>query len=350
MTLPEKLRELRSARGMTQEAVAEYLGVSGQTVSKWERGLLSPDIRLLPRLAVLYETSLDALFDMNTLRADASCDCFWQHIHDLRAVGDNEGVYRTFLNQIELVPDHFDIYPDLFLFVWRKRMFEEPRIRRLIRLANYAERHCSNHSICHAIYHSMARICRQSGILATRERAREYLKKLPLLSYARELLAPEIFEGEEREQQVKWLIFRTADLCDCALRRLIDEDTPPDVCVDLNRRAATIYETLLSDSYGGFWDIPLLINYSTMVKHLLVLGRRDEADRIMERFFTVLDRHALPPDQRPTAELVSETHPYGYTEPEVSGEELVRRMLGENVFAPYRERLQSLYSQLYEKR
>ena len=44
MALKDQLKELRAARGMTQETVAEELGVSSQTVSKWERGLLSPDI------------------------------------------------------------------------------------------------------------------------------------------------------------------------------------------------------------------------------------------------------------------------------------------------------------------
>lgn len=59
MSIKEKLKELRLERGFTQESVAEYLNVSAQTVSKWERGLLSPDIMLLPNLAVLYRCSID---------------------------------------------------------------------------------------------------------------------------------------------------------------------------------------------------------------------------------------------------------------------------------------------------
>ena len=37
--LKDKLREMRQERSLTQEAVAELLGVSAQTVSKWERGV-----------------------------------------------------------------------------------------------------------------------------------------------------------------------------------------------------------------------------------------------------------------------------------------------------------------------
>jgi len=44
---------------MTQEDVSEILGVSPQSVSKWERGDTYPDITLLPSLANLYNTSID---------------------------------------------------------------------------------------------------------------------------------------------------------------------------------------------------------------------------------------------------------------------------------------------------
>ena len=57
MEFKNKLKELRVTHGMTQEAVADHLGVSSQTVSKWERGLLSPDIALLPKIALLFKIS-----------------------------------------------------------------------------------------------------------------------------------------------------------------------------------------------------------------------------------------------------------------------------------------------------
>ena len=63
--LKDKIKKLRTERGLTQEAVAEHLGISSQTVSKWERGLLSPDISLLPKIALLFDCSVDSLFDMD---------------------------------------------------------------------------------------------------------------------------------------------------------------------------------------------------------------------------------------------------------------------------------------------
>ena len=64
MSFGTNLQYLRKKKGMTQEALAETLDVSRQTVSKWENGVTLPDIQLLPELSILLGASIDALFSM----------------------------------------------------------------------------------------------------------------------------------------------------------------------------------------------------------------------------------------------------------------------------------------------
>ena len=67
MELYEKLYELRRASGMSQEELAEKLGVSRQSVSKWESASASPDISKLVEIADIFEVSTDYLLkDTNT--------------------------------------------------------------------------------------------------------------------------------------------------------------------------------------------------------------------------------------------------------------------------------------------
>ena len=61
MTLGEKLAHYRKKNSLTQDDVAEALGVTPQAVSKWENDASCPDIMLLPRLAELYGTTVDEL-------------------------------------------------------------------------------------------------------------------------------------------------------------------------------------------------------------------------------------------------------------------------------------------------
>lgn len=63
MTLSEKLQNLRKAAGLSQEALAERLGVTRQAVSKWETGEGKPDIDNLLPLAKLLGTTVDYLLD-----------------------------------------------------------------------------------------------------------------------------------------------------------------------------------------------------------------------------------------------------------------------------------------------
>ncbi len=58
-----KIKTLRKAHGLSQEQLANRLGVTAQAVSKWETGLTLPDITLVPALASYFQVTTDELFD-----------------------------------------------------------------------------------------------------------------------------------------------------------------------------------------------------------------------------------------------------------------------------------------------
>lgn len=76
MSLGNHLFEARKKRGLSQEEVAGKLGVSRQTISKWETDETLPDIQQSKRLAVLYGLSLDELveFDMDVKEIQEAID------------------------------------------------------------------------------------------------------------------------------------------------------------------------------------------------------------------------------------------------------------------------------------
>ena len=63
MCFADKLTELRSARGLSQEQLAEAIGVTRQAVSRWERGANLPDAVSLTRLAGLFGVTAEWLVD-----------------------------------------------------------------------------------------------------------------------------------------------------------------------------------------------------------------------------------------------------------------------------------------------
>lgn len=69
-TLGTRIAALRKEKGLTQEELAEKLGVSSQAVSKWENDLSCPDIMLLPSLAKIFDTTVDELLSGKKETAD----------------------------------------------------------------------------------------------------------------------------------------------------------------------------------------------------------------------------------------------------------------------------------------
>ena len=64
MELGKKIKQLRFKAGLTQEQLADRLGIGAQSVSKWENAVSMPDITALPLLAEIFGVSIDDLFDL----------------------------------------------------------------------------------------------------------------------------------------------------------------------------------------------------------------------------------------------------------------------------------------------
>lgn len=63
-SIGEKIKELRKEQNMTQAQLAEKLGVTYQAVSKWENGIASPDISIIPDITRAFSVSADVLFNL----------------------------------------------------------------------------------------------------------------------------------------------------------------------------------------------------------------------------------------------------------------------------------------------
>ena len=66
----KNLKRLRVAKNMTQEQAAEALGVSTQTVSRWECNTTLPDVTILPKIAALYCVTIDDLYKESSVAYD----------------------------------------------------------------------------------------------------------------------------------------------------------------------------------------------------------------------------------------------------------------------------------------
>ena len=105
MYLSANLKKFRVMKELTQEDVAEYLGITAQSVSKWERGESYPDITLLPALANIFETSVDLLLGMDTIRADETRRNIHKTAVEYQQSGDYALAEKTYREALLIYPN-----------------------------------------------------------------------------------------------------------------------------------------------------------------------------------------------------------------------------------------------------
>jgi len=185
--IAENVRALRKANDMTQEEVAEKLGVSPQSVSKWERGDTYPDITLLPSIANLYKTSVDALIGMDKINdAEARTAVFFEGQKRLRE-GDNDGAASIFEEALKLYPDDENIIMELALVLAHDS--EPGKLNRAIELC---ERLLSNNPSENVQYTARAALCYTYLKTGNKDKAILTAQKLPHSHVCRENIIAEI--------------------------------------------------------------------------------------------------------------------------------------------------------------
>ena len=82
LSLSANISKLRKELSMTQEQLAEALGVTFASVSKWERGVATPELNLIAKMADLFGVSLDAMVGFEV--QNGSVIALEKRIHELQ--------------------------------------------------------------------------------------------------------------------------------------------------------------------------------------------------------------------------------------------------------------------------
>ena len=105
MYLPANLKKYRIVKDLTQEEVAEFLGITAQSVSKWERGESYPDITFLPALANIFETSVDLLIGMDAIRAEETRYNIHKTAVEYQKNGEYDKAEKTYREALLIYPN-----------------------------------------------------------------------------------------------------------------------------------------------------------------------------------------------------------------------------------------------------
>ena len=198
--LGTNIKEYRLKKSYTQEQLAYELGVSSQTISRWETGATYPDIVMLPIIAELFETTIDNLMGYAKECTSAEREAFFTKVNTL----DRTEKITRYRKMLQQYPNdtilQFGLANLLYGLVKKQSDTDtEQEIRLLcnrILHSNLPDMQCGAKRL-------LAFLSAKSGNM---DEAMKYVNELPSIYCGREIVAEQILHGLSfKEALNKWV-------------------------------------------------------------------------------------------------------------------------------------------------
>lgn len=256
INLNNKMKELRKARGNTQEDLADYLGVTVQAVSKWERGEGMPDITFLPMISSFYSVTVDELLGVVDVQKEA-------RINELRAEyerilcteRDEKNTVFINPNTTKAAVDHLRSalreFPDNRIFqdslastllLYSKTCSDsEEKIKILDEsgaLCRSIIKYCADDRLRDSANYTLCRVLCEQG---NKQQAEKIANEMPSFVHSRENMLAGVLEGKELEEHLSRTISNFLVFIFCYIKQfkmnnfdpgILQKDTSVKHCLD----------------------------------------------------------------------------------------------------------------------
>ena len=208
--LSENIRQLRLEKGITQETLAKFLGVTFQSVSRWERGEGYPDITMLPVIASFFNVSIDDLLGADKVRKEQKINEYLE-LYDKMKLKDLSLTFNEYKRAVKEFPSDFRILVRYMQLIQESKIrtlsleqildsaYEKPSME-LSKIYENIQKHCTDDSIriwskTIMISHLMWKydcICNKEGKYGVYEeylqQADDIINTLPSICNSREIM------------------------------------------------------------------------------------------------------------------------------------------------------------------
>ena len=186
--LSENIKRLRLHKELTQEILADFLGVTSQSVSNWERGESYPDITMLPEIAGFFKVSVDELLGVNRAEDEAEI------IKELEAydnLTDKELKIETINRLKEKFPNDFRILLRYMTCLVHFKENTPENVAKIIAIYENIKQNCNNDKIRISAKRHIAELYKglseKKGSGITFEDCEKIIKEMPRMRDGQEM-------------------------------------------------------------------------------------------------------------------------------------------------------------------
>ena len=196
--LGEVLKKLRVQKGITQEKLAEQLGVSCQSVSRWELGICYPDLELLPAIANYFEVTVDTLLGMGQLRSEEQHRRIFTEAIEYERQGEWGMAAALLREALQIYPADCGLQTELAMVLTNTGLAKDKE--EAITLLETVLQNSTNEKVRST---ARASLCFLYKAVGRPEKAVSVARTLPHIWESREMLLPFLVAEEEHEQMLR---------------------------------------------------------------------------------------------------------------------------------------------------
>lgn len=194
LLIDKNLRELRKNRGTRQEDLAEHLGVSVQSVSKWEHGENLPDLTLIPAIASYYDVTVDDLLGVGEIRKKEKIKAYEDESNKLRQAGKIPEDVALWRNAIKEFPNDHKVMSELAHALSVVNPRTESNFKEAAELSERILRESTDQELRDGAIQTISYAYDELG---DREKAKEYAYMASSIWFSRESILSSVLKGDE---------------------------------------------------------------------------------------------------------------------------------------------------------
>lgn len=302
--LSENIKKNRRESNLSQEAFAERLGVSFQTISKWERGECYPDIEMLPQIANFFGISIDALMGADQCQEKEYVDALQEELRKCDIMRDEVTLVKKAEEGLRKYPNNH------LLMAWIVYGAQNINPKRSIELGEYLMANCRNP---HILNWARTELCYAYYKAGRQDDGIESASHLPTMSQTRQSVLADLLTGKEQLSHI--LETDLAKVCyrfKTSILKLLNHYAPQDQ-IELLKKSNAFYDVVYECEDNVSTLKEKADTYIKIAEIFMHIGNRKEARLYIEKALLCADKHDSIPYGAKCQSILCGCEKYGYS-------------------------------------
>lgn len=300
INLGENIKKLRLEHNLTQENLADFLGVSFQAVSKWERGDTVPDVYMLPVIASFFNVTTDNLLNFDRFQFERDVEEYERRYYELWQSNKLEELLnlmkeavRTYPSEYRLLVRYLNVIVQLSSDSHQMTLDVKNEV---ISIYERIQNHCTKDNIRmwakKIMFNYLMRLSKIESSGVTIKNAEDILQDMPLMQNSRDYLSCYLYKGDALDHACKSALSEIMFLFNCAIREnwIYNKSQPLNERIEVILQMVNLNKIVYTDGNYGKNYINMALAAACLCRLYRIAGNDTQMEKWQSESTEIADR------------------------------------------------------------